>query len=310
MKEFDIINKVFVKNNRAYKTKQGTGVETNLPDPIEGIRVLSEKIEGEGEAVICLHPDGYKFPVARDSFFELLRKVNIENGLIKDHCILGSYAGSSFSLIKANSPEYDKKLVDLENEQKKIANKFHRKEVEVYDIVTLEKSKKEYKKYVFLGEFYTLPFQLNQTKSIMDGHKSLIAYGAVFNSKIAKKFYFAEIEEIENDIKIKNLIFLSTFPIVTKKIKGSEQDIELIIQKTHKILEAQFLGNADYTMDYNHLYLNSTERYKLNFTGDCDLGLKRDNFLKIYNSEVTVQHAYNEQKEMFGNNIRSIIRFS
>jgi len=202
----EIVTKVYKEenHNRLVKTKRSGGTTVEV-EPKSGYKI-GRACYARQDAVYIQEPESDDYIIVdRDGLLSLLSKVTVVNGVISDVCSI-VWKGSQLTIEPVTSAEYiDAQLKhDLMTQQ--MSNTFKVKDLEVLDVVSVVRFKKETVDYVYCGEYNVLIGTCMKTFSMgLYRHK---IYG-----ESCKRYVFYKI----NENGTCDILFLSSFPKVVEK---------------------------------------------------------------------------------------------
>lgn len=207
----EIVTKVYKEadSNRLVKTKRSGG-ETIEVEPKTGYKI-GRACYARQDAVYIEDPQTEDYLIVdRDGLLSLLSKVTVVNGVISDVCSI-VWKGTQLTVEPVNSAEYIEAQLKHDLITQQMSNIFKAKDLDVLDVVSVIRSKKETVDYIYCGEHNVLigTCMKNYTMSTYR-HK---IYG-----ETCKRHLFYRVLSSGNH----ELLFLSSFPkVVDKKEKTS-----------------------------------------------------------------------------------------
>lgn len=234
----EILKEIYIKDNRAYKTKKAGSITLNVLEPIQGLQFTVSSMLGQGDDIVIIHPDGFKIPVSRSEINKFLPTVTITNGVINDFVAIVE-SGTGFALVAELSNEYALLKNKYFEKQSLIKNKYSSKEVNIGDIVSFNRGKNTESGYIYLGEVFTLPFELVRTRQYISRNNFNID---IFNSHfkdVEKRFLFVKMK----NNKITDFFLFSSFPqVISCESNINVVDVPEILNKIEICFQELVVG--------------------------------------------------------------------
>lgn len=304
-----LIKEIFVEGNRGYKSKKPNSRTVNILEPVAGIKLLSDTMYGQGDDMVFLHPDGFKFPVSRRNFNLILNNVTIVNGVINEFMAIVDDT-NSFSLIPGLSTQYNELREKYDTENNKKTNKISLKEMEIGDSVVIARGKTIEKGYIYLGAVYILPFSIetnyyrdNLEVYIGGQRRSLQTLQVQFpKPELEKRFLFVKLSGNKN---LTDFFMFSSFPTVIEKTEGGEIDTAKIFDEIDSNLQSKLLRWGSSGLGEYYLKSEKTLKYESRWNKNFFIANSdKIHSLTCYPEEVSFKEAYEKTISHFGDAIR------
>ena len=296
---YKINSKLFIRNNHLYNSNTSDSYE-NVPR--SGFSLQSSTRFG----LVIKTPEDFLFSIPPQEIVRCLSYLTIDNGIIKDECIIASH-GKDFVLLSRGSDPYMKLMTIKEDEDNSIV--YSKKDIHVGDTISLKPKKYDNKSFIYAGEFYSLffieesrvksnVFSFGLTQKIGFTQKDVIEFDILLDSKFIKRHYFYSVD-VNNNYTI---VSFSLFPKIKSIIEECNEENISLKDKAQEIIKSH--------LSYCNRIKSLKESEQKNFisfktTFDCNISVNAYSPFILYNYPPSLETAREELLDLFDPNFET-----